>query len=265
VPWTNRIDDTISGNDFNTKIDCRNGIALKLNEIGSFHYSIFQNLFYAHFILSYKHFSYFEDFYVHLVSACDSAEEVIHLLYMLILECTNQSSEILQHLTEEEFLENYARKWYKKNYANLYHHYLKKGKGIPIKLPNRESLLEEYFNNSDAWKKYFEFSTLLKRYRNIIIHGYTIASVVDTNGENLVPKKDKIGNYRRWRQVQNVISDPIQIRNDFVSRVDQMKSDFVELKKAINDLWEKPISDVLKLLYEEKNKNLLMKYDLTFV
>jgi hypothetical protein len=264
APLTYRIDDSIDRNNFDKKIDCRNGISPELNEIGSFHYSIFQNLFYAYFILKDKHFSYFEDFYVHLVSACDSAEEVIHILYLVILECADKSSEILEYLTEEKFIDNYAREWYKKNYANLYVNYLKKGKGISIKLPTKKSILKEYFANSEAWKKYETFSTLIRNYRNVIIHGYTIASVIDSSRNNLVPKKEKILDYKKWRQVQNVISDPIVIKNDFVSRTEQMQSDFVELKTVLNDLWEKPISDMLRFLYEEKKEKLLLKYDLKF-
>ncbi len=264
VPWTNRIDETIPRDDFDRITDCRINISHELNELGSFHYSIFQNLFYAYFNFKQMHFSYFEDFYVHLVSACDSAEEVIHILYLLILECTGKSSKILGSMSEDEFVENYARVWYKKNYSNLYNHYLKKGKGISIKLPHRESLLNEYFDNSDAWKNYYSLSTLIKRYRNVIIHGYTIASVIDSTGNHLVPKKEKIQDYRKWKQVQNVISDSVIIKNDFISRTEQMQSDFVELKKSLNELWQKPISDMLQLLYEEKNEKLLKKYNLKF-
>jgi len=72
VPATNRINECVT--DDLKKITSRNEVSETLQEIGSFHYSIFHNFIYAHASLHYKQVSYFENFYTHLGTICDWVE-----------------------------------------------------------------------------------------------------------------------------------------------------------------------------------------------
>ncbi|MEP6949813.1 MAG: hypothetical protein ABI863_11085 [Ginsengibacter sp.] len=85
-------------------------------------------------------------------------------LYFIILECKEVNSKILNELAREDFIE-IGGKWYDKNYATLYEHYLKKGKNPPIKIPNRKYVLDEYFKSYEPWAIYKNFSRMIREYR----------------------------------------------------------------------------------------------------
>jgi len=70
VLLTKRIE-TATGTD---RIKPRDTVDTKLLDISEVHYSIFMNLIQAYNRLEHPDLSWFEDFYVHLVSACDLAE-----------------------------------------------------------------------------------------------------------------------------------------------------------------------------------------------
>ena len=72
VPLTNRLDSRITNP--HIAIQTRPGTSADLHDIGSFHYSIFYNFLLAHLGLTTRHPSYFESFYTHLGSICDSTE-----------------------------------------------------------------------------------------------------------------------------------------------------------------------------------------------
>ncbi len=198
VPFTNRLQPGIT--DPNQLIHVRAGTTTDLHDIGSFHYSIFYNFLLAHQALLTKHASFFESFYTHLGSLCDSVEEWLMKLYFLMVECTNSHSRVLEKLDKEAFLV-LAAEWYDTNYSNVYQHYLSKGKPPPFHLPARASVLEEYFEKDPAWKNYKKLSQKLREYRNVIVHNYKIASIYFGNGVSYVPKKEKIHQYKKWNQV----------------------------------------------------------------
>jgi hypothetical protein len=262
VPLTNRLDEAFI--DQSALINPRFGTSNELHEIGSFHYSIFHNFIYAHLALSNKHPSYFENFYTHLGSVCDSAEEFLMKLYFVILECKSIKSEILEKLSKEEFIK-IAEEWYDENYEKVYEHYLCKGKPPPMKIPKRASVLKEYFVNSHAWQDYSKFSQRIREYRNVIVHNYQIAFVHFPDGVSYVPKKEKISLYKKWNEVFLGAQNPEKFKNHFVSREVQMAQDIHELKLVLQNLWEKPIKDMTELLLIEQNKTLLAKYDLSFI
>src|SRR5438552_13139914 len=74
VPATNRIVEQIPENTAD-KIRFRENISSELKEIFCFHYSVFLNIMHAHKVFEARHISFFENFYAHLGSACDSIEE----------------------------------------------------------------------------------------------------------------------------------------------------------------------------------------------
>ncbi len=261
VPLTNRLDTTITNP--HIAIQTRPGTSTDLHDIGSFHYSLFYNFLLAQLSLTTKHPSYFESFYTHLGSICDSAEELLIKIYLLIHECSNTHSDILEKLSKVDFLV-IAGKWYDENYQNVYDHYLSIGKPPPMKLPMRSSVLEEYFGRLPAWKNYKRLSQKIKEYRNVIVHNYQIAFIQFPNGISYVPKKENIKKYKKWNEVFIGANDPNVFQRDFVNREEQMTQDIFDMMTALNGLWEKPIEDMTLLMFTEKNQILLSKYDISF-
>lgn len=262
VPFTNRIQPGLT--DLNQLIHVRANTAAELHDIGSFHYSIFYNFLLAQQALTTKHSSFFESFYTHLGSLCDSVEELLIKIYLLSLECTDTHSETLEKLTKEDFL-TLASEWYDLNYHNVYQHYLSVGKPPPLRLPMRSSVLEEYFGKSAPWKNYKRLSQRIREYRNVIVHNYQIAFIHYGNGISYIPKKERIHDYKKWNQVFAGAADPKTFERDFIRRELQMMRDLEEVTKSLNELWKKPIFDMEKLLYTDRNEKLLAKYYLKFV
>ncbi len=263
VPFTNRLDNSIFDDDDKLKIDPRENTSADFHEIGSYHYSIFLNFLYAYNALEEKQISFFENFYTHLGSVCDSVEEFLTKIYFIILECTNQQTVILQKLTKDGFLK-IADGWYDKYYDSAFEHYLSKGKPPPIKLPSRQNILDEYLHGFADWKEYKRISRLVREYRNVIVHNYQIA-YIPHDGKSYVPKKEKIQQYKKWRTVGNSVGNQPNFDRDFIVRELQMNQDIEELQKVLNRLWVRPIVDMNKLLFIQKNDRLLLKYDLSFV
>ena len=259
VPFTNRIELEIK--DPHKRINPREDISEDVKDIASFHYSMFLNLIYSYDHLQNFRLSSFEDFYAHLGSACDLAEEFLLKTYLLILECTYQKSEILQELKKEDFLK-LAEKWYNDNYSKVYEDYLKKGKFAQIKLPSRENVLNEYFKGQEAWKQYNTYSPQIRKYRNIIVHNIQIGTIITPDRVRLVPKKEEIHKYKKWSHVFAALQDEQKMRNDFINMKEQMILDIGGLEVILNDLWTKPINDLSKLFFDDKNKILLKKYNI---
>lgn len=261
VPFTNRIN--LGNIDPSQIIHVREGTSKDLHDIGSFHYSIFYNLLLAHLALTTKHSSYFESFYTHLGSICDSVEEFLIKVYFIIQECEKTKSEVLEKLSKESFLQ-LAGEWYDENYNKVYEYYLSVGKPPPIRLPMRSSVLEEYFKKSIDWKNYKRFSQKIREYRNVIVHNFQIAFILFPNGVSYVPKKECIGKYKKWDDVFTGAKDPNKFKQDFIQRELQMTHDLKDMMIILNNLWEKPITDMSKLFFIDKNQILLAKYNLSF-
>lgn len=260
VPCTKRIEFEVS--EPNERIRPREGVSEDVIDVASFHYSMFINLIYSYDHLQRFGLSSFEDFYVHLGSACDLAEEFLLKTYLLILECRGQRSEILQELKKEDFLK-LAEKWYDDKYSKVYENYLKKGKPSPMKLPSRQNVLDEYFQDSVDWKEYKSHTQKIRGYRNVIVHDVQIGMItpIDAGGV-LVPKKEKIQDYKKWSYVFAAKRDAEKLRDDFIDMKEQMILDIRTLEIILNKLWVKPINDLKKLFFDEKNETLLGKYNI---
>jgi len=257
VPQTKRIDPTVQ--DSYERIGFRAGIHEEIVGITSFHYSTFVNSTYAHECLQGSRPSSFMDFYVHLTSACDLAEKFLIQIYLLTFKCRNQKSEILEQLPKERFLAM-AEKWYDKNYSKIYDYYLKKGRVFSLRLPTRTHVLDEYFEEEpDAWKQYKQLSQKIREYRNAMLHDVQIMGVLNSDNVLLVPKKEKIHHYQRWHANNKVRQHLEKYKDDFIEPRGQMASDSEHIESLLNDLWRKPIEDMKKLFFEEKNKLLLKK------
>lgn len=259
VPLTKRIEVEIK--DPNERIRSREGISEDIKDIASFHYSMFLNLIYSYDHLQNFRLSSFEDFYTHLASACDLAEEFLLKAYLLILECTDQKSEILQELKKEDFLK-ISERWYDDNYSKVYEDYLKKGKSATIKLPSRKNVLDEYFEDQEDWREYQRYSQKIREYRNIIVHDIQIGKIITIGGIPLVPKKEKIQDYKKWSYVFVAQQDIQKLKNDFINMKEQMILDIGNLEIILNKLWNKPIKDLRNLFFKDKNEILLEKYNI---
>ncbi|MFH1287289.1 MAG: hypothetical protein ABII25_01155, partial [bacterium] len=257
VPSTNRINDRNESGD--EAIREREGISEDIKDIAHLHYTTFLNLVYAHDHLTNFGLSSFEDFYIHLSSACDLAEGFLLKIYLLICECNGEKSSLLAKTSRDGFFK-LCGDWYDENYNKLWCNYLKKGKGIPIKIPHGKNMLDEYFNGDEMWEKYKVYTQKIREYRNVIIHNCQIGRI-RKNGKIFVPKRDKIQNYKTWDKVFAATKNKQEIENNFIEMKQQMKLSLEGLEDKLNDLWEKPISDMKGLLYKKKNEMLFGKYN----
>jgi hypothetical protein len=259
TPITNRVvPGIINPND---RIRARTNISKDLVDLSIIHYSMFLNLTYASYCLSNKHPSYFENFYTHLGSVCDLAEEFITHLYFVSLECEEKETEVLQKLSKTKFL-NLARDWYDKYYSSSFEHYLSKGKTAPFKIISRSNILEEYFAKAKEWKEYSKLALQIRTYRNVVVHNSQIGSHITPNGI-YVPKKSKIGDYKKWHQVFSVSQE--KFGKDFIERDQQMKEDLTLLKTVLNSLWTIPLEHFNRLIYSDINIKLLTKFDISLI
>jgi hypothetical protein len=254
TPMTKRVDDNVTL--AIEKTYPRNGIDNAIKDLVTKHYSTFLNLTFAADCLKFNRASAFENFYTNLGSVCDLAEEFITQIYFLKLECLDTKSEVVQYLSKKKFLD-IASKWYDDYYHSTYTHYFKKGKHTAPKLISRTNILDEYFNGNKAWKTFKTFSSAVRQYRNVIVHNSQIGSIIYEQ-KRFVPKKEKIGNYKKWHEVFATNSD--RFKHDFLPIEELMDTDFVTMKKYLNDIWAVPYSDLFTLFYTDRNKVLLDKY-----
>jgi hypothetical protein len=138
----------------------RDGLAEDLWTIGFRHYSLFMQLSFAGWHLKLPAPSSFPNFYTHLGSACDLAEDFLLHVYLLVLECREKQSPVLQVLSKDDFLQR-AGEWYDKKYPVIYENYHSKGRGLPLHLPPRKDIIGEYLGQDDNWGKYKACARLL--------------------------------------------------------------------------------------------------------
>jgi hypothetical protein len=264
VPFTKRIQEGIE--DENERIKHRVGVDEEIKALGITHYSVFLNLTYAHDHLDNFRHSSFEDFYGHLVTACDLAEEFLTNVYLLTLECRGEQCEVLQKLSREEFLA-LAGTFYDQRYATLYEHYKRRGRLPLIEVPSKQNILDECFQRAASWREYRRFTTQeLRPYRNAVVHRSHMMRVyrlVDNVKTAFVPKKERVHEYRTWSSVEDAARDRRKLESDFAPMLEQMRSDVEHLKTLFNDIWSKPTEEMITLLFKDKNDVLLRKYDLT--
>jgi hypothetical protein len=159
-------------------------------------------------------------------------------------------------LTKAEFSQK-LDEWYEKEYQKKYPHSHAKGKPMLVHVDPRDKIKGQ----DQAWKAYRSFSVPIREYRNKVVHDVQIGTVRVGN-INLMPKIEKIKEYSSFATIQDAVRNPETIKRDFVVREEQMFSDFRAFKECINALWQKPIEDLVLLLYEERNTVLLEKYNL---
>lgn len=240
VPITRRIE--IPDGKLEDIIRFRVGVDPQLMSIASIHYSIFMHLVYAHEHFKMQTPSMIEDIYAHLATVCDLAETLIENWHLLLLKCQGQPSNIIQALSRDDFLE-IAGKWYDDNYAQSYEYYYSKGKFKSIVLQGGKNLVHEYYGDSEARKNYARFSNNIRAFRNAVVHDVKLALLINSEGNALIPKLDKISNYRTWKAVHDVAIEPKVIKRDFIEIDVHVEASIQGLEVRLNDLWEKLIQD----------------------
>lgn len=238
----------------------RNLLADDVWLVSYLNYSLFLHLAYASDHRALPLESSFGDFYTHLGSVCDLAEDFLLAVHLLVSECRNLPVPVLLGLSRKEFLEMAAR-WYEKEYPKAYDHYHRKGKGKPVYLPPRQMILDTYFPPQDAgWKAYAKFSNQIRGYRNKVVHDVAMGTVL-SGKFHLVPRKERVHDYTAMRSVQEAAGDIKRLKRDFIVREEQMSIDLHSMQVLLNGLWEKPIADLSALFYEEQNAVLLRRYN----
>jgi len=100
IPQTNRIDPVLhlSKEESGRK---RKLVDEDLYEVAIYHYSVFIKLVYALNKIEEDSVSNFEEFYAHLASCCDVAEEFMLLTYKILNLCSGAESKVLKKTQEE--------------------------------------------------------------------------------------------------------------------------------------------------------------------
>ena len=214
---------------------------------------------FMHLVCSYDHImsprlSSFEDFYTHLAAACDLAEDFLVGTYLLAIECTGGKAGVSQ-LAKREDSRTLAEN---RNQAPP-----GKTESIPAALPARQGLLDEYFGTCDDWKGYKYHSRKVREYRDTILRNIQIGRVIFAGEMALVPRKEHIQDYRRWPSVFLAAEDPNRLQNQFIDMKEQMILDIETVEIMLNKLWQRPISDMKRLFFDDRNAVVLGKYQIT--
>lgn len=260
VPLTKRIESEESEL---LRIRNRENISNDVFEISIFHYSVFMKFCYAYEHINSNRAAAFDEFYAHLSSVCDLIEEFFLRIYQLICEITDKQIEVIQALSKNKFLK-IASEWYDTSYNEVHKNYFAKGKFTPIYLVKGKNILDEYFNDNKDWKEYKKYAQVLRTYRNTLIHSCLIGKIHTTNGQLLVPKKEKISNYKNLRKILDSVYIAERVKFDFVDMKTQMIEDFETMQKLLDKLWNVVLSDYDNHFFENPNDNLLRKYDIKY-
>lgn len=225
-------------------------------ELASLHYSMFMHLVCGYDHMMSPRLSSFEDFYVHLASACDLAEDFLSGLYLVILESVGGRANVSQLARRED------SQMPTEEQGDL-------PSDRPAPAPGaaapcgRQALLDDYFGAADDWKQYKYHSRKVREYRDAVIRNVQIGRVVFAGEMALVPRKENIQDYRKWPGVYLAADDPGRLQNHFIVMKEQMIQDMETMEAALNKLWQRPTADVKRLFFEDKNAIILGKYQIT--
>src|SRR5262249_3267656 len=157
--------------------------------------------------------SSFGDFYTHLGSVCDLAEDFLLSVHLCVAASVGQPVPLLEGLNKVEFLSQ-AEAWYDRHYTQAYEHYHKKGKAKALYLPARQDIVGGYFGDRHKdWKAYLTFANSIRQYRNKVVHDVAIGQVL-VGKIFLVPRKQEIQKYSRLAAVHEAAAHPAILKRD---------------------------------------------------
>ncbi len=251
VTMTKRMEATVT--DQRKRTLPRQHISQDIVDLASLHYSMFMNLVCAYEHMMNPRLSSFEDFYTHLAAACDLAEDFLFGTRLVVLECTGGRGAVPQVAKKEDF-QKLAEEQNDSQPG--------RGNAAPT-APNRQGILDDYFAGSDEWRDYKVYSRKVRDYRDAIIRNYQIGRVLVVGDITLVPRKERIQDYRKWPSALLAAEDTNKVQSHFIDMKEQMLLDIETLEVMLNRLWERPISDMKRLFFDDKNAVILGKYQIT--
>jgi hypothetical protein len=252
VPITKRMEANVT--DQRKRTLPREHVSEDILDLASLHYSIFMHLVCGYDHVMNPRLSSFEDFYSHLAAACDLAEDFLLGAQLLALECTGGRAGVSQ-LAKREDPQKLAEDRYESQPV--------RGSPAPMALPGRQGVLDEYFGGSDDWREYKLHTRKVREYRDAILRNIQIGRVIVAGDIVLVPRKEHIQDYRKWPSVFLAAEDPNRLQSHFIDMKEQMILDTETLEVMLNKLWHRPISDMKKLFFDDKNAVILGKYQIT--
>jgi hypothetical protein len=252
VPITKRMEANVT--DQRKRALPREHVSEDILDLASLHYSMFMHLVCGYDHVMNPRLSSFEDFYSHLAAACDLAEDFLLGAYLLALECTGGRAGVSQ-LAKREDSQTSAEDRYESQPGKT---------GLaPMALPGRQGVLDEYFGGSDDWREYKLHTRKVREYRDAILRNIQIGRVIVVGEMVLVPRKEHIQDYRKWPSVFAAAEDPNRLQSHFIDMKEQMILDTETLEVMLNKLWHRPISDMKRLFFDDKNAVILGKYQIT--
>ena len=252
VPITKRMEANVT--DQRKRTLPREHVSEDILDLASLHYSMFMHLVCGYDHVMNPRLSSFEDFYSHLAAACDLAEDFLLGAYLLALECTGGRAGVSQ-LAKREDSQTSAEDRYESQPG--------KTSLAPMALPGRQGVLDEYFGGSDDWREYKLHTRKVREYRDAILRNIQIGRVIVVGEMVLVPRKEHIQDYRKWPSVFAAAEDPNRLQSHFIDMKEQMILDTETLEVMLNKLWHRPISDMKRLFFDDKNAVILGKYQIT--
>ncbi len=232
----------------------RQHVSEDILDLASLHYSMFMHLVCGYDHVMSPRLSSFEDFYTHLAAACDLAEDFLQGAYSVVLESTGRRGVIPQLAKREDF-----QKPAEERCDSL----PGRGNVRPVASPGGQNVLDEYFEGSNEWKEYKVHTRKLREFRDAIMRNFQIGRVIVVGDIVLVPRKEYIQDYRKWPAVFKAAEDPDKLQSHFIDMKEQMLLDIQTLEVMLNKLWEKPLSDMKRLFFDDKNAVILSKYQIT--
>ncbi|MDM7999607.1 MAG: hypothetical protein QUS33_06310 [Dehalococcoidia bacterium] len=250
VPITRRLQATVT--DQRKRTLPREHISEDVLQLASLHYSVFMHLVCCYDHVMNPRMSSFEDFYTHLAAACDLAEEFLHGVCLLTIDCCGGRANVPQ----------LSRKETAQKQGGDRGDSLQTG-AAPAVPPARYGLLDEYFGASEQWKEYKLHARKVRDYRDAILRNFQIGRVIMAGDIVLVPRKEHIQDYGRWPAVFLAAEDPDKLQSHFIDMKEQMIADTETLEVMLNNLWQEPIAEMKRLFFDDKNPIMLGKYQIT--
>ena len=252
VPITRRMEANVT--DQRKRALPREHVSEEILDLASLHYSMFMHLVCGYDHVMSPRLSSFEDFYTHLAAACDLAEDFLLGAHLLAVECTGGKAGVPQLAKRED-----SQKLAEDRNGAL------SGKpgATPTAPPGRYGVLDEYFGASEDWREYKFHARKVREYRDAILRNIQIGRVIVAGDIVLVPRKEHIQEYRKWPSVFLAADDPNRLQNHFIDMKEQMILDTETLEVGLNQLWQRPISDMKRLFFDDKNAVILSKYQIT--
>jgi hypothetical protein len=252
VPITKRMEANVS--DQRQRTLPREHVSEDILDLASLHYSMFMHLVCGYDHVMSPRLSSFEDFYSHLAAACDLAEDFLLGTCLLSIECIGGRTGVSQLAKREDS---------QKPADDRCETPLGKTGLAPTALPGRQGVLDEYFGGSDDWREYKLHSKKVREYRDAIVRNIQIGRAIVAGDMMLVPRKEHIQEYRKWPSVFAAAEDPDRLQRHFIDMKEQMILDTETLEVMLNKLWHRPISDMKRLFFDDKNAVILGKYQIT--